>query len=329
MVDKESMIDTQKEANEITRLLLDELDPLAKEYPSDPNAPKQFVAQAHWCGTDENTNLYFECGNVVEGWASSIILKSTPSPVVTTAGAQKVWTGQKQHVIEVPVVKGASSHWPPIDGRTALPPLWPESIIKDWNQWPSSVRNELRNEGWSLRNCQKIVKTDAYRAWRRERTTEALEPIRDMLPEALSPQAPLGGSEEWPGVYLIIDKGEYIPGVRDSQTFEYHLSKSEYFDGQIVIDLPTEEIEKDYILKPYPQENACRLNSPGKYDKFRRGSRVSGGKTYHIIYGHNGKTDKWEEQAYRYPKDGWTVTEAKKHCKDHDGMTFEPAVEGE
>ena len=33
------------------------------------------------------------------------------------------------------------------------------------------------------------------------------------------------------------------------------------------------------------------------------------------------------EQAYRYPKDGWTVVQAKAHCSDHDGILFEPASE--
>ncbi|MBA7533319.1 hypothetical protein ES705_25554 [subsurface metagenome] len=32
------------------------------------------------------------------------------------------------------------------------------------------------------------------------------------------------------------------------------------------------------------------------------------------------------EQAYRYPKDTWTVSQARKHCKDHDGILFEPAT---
>lgn len=295
-------------------------------YLANPNEPRQFVVQAYWCGKDEKLILYFGRSDSIEKWDSTSITKDIRGSVVTLPGAEGIWKGQIPHWIRRRVIKGYSLDHPPADGRTELPPLWPESVIKAWNDWPSSVRNELRREGWSLRKCRKIVKTDAWKAWRRERTTEALGPIRDLLPVDLSKQAPLGGSEEWPGVFLTVDKGEYIPGVRDFATYEYHLSKSEFFDGRIVIDMPIEEVEKDYILKPYPNENSCRLSEPGKYDKFRRGSRKSNGRIYHIIYGRISGTSKWEEQAYRYPVSGWTEAEARKHCKDHDGIKFEPAV---
>jgi hypothetical protein len=35
------------------------------------------------------------------------------------------------------------------------------------------------------------------------------------------------------------------------------------------------------------------------------------------------------EQAFRYAKDSWTAAEAKAHCKDHEGSTFEPASDDE
>lgn len=76
--------------------------------------------------------------------------------------------------------------------------------------------------------------------------------------------------------------------------------------------------------KPYPNEHACRLKDPGQYDTCRRGSRESGGKTYHVIYCK--KTGgKMEEQAYRYPKDTWSASEAGAHCKKHGG-SFEAAA---
>ena len=75
--------------------------------------------------------------------------------------------------------------------------------------------------------------------------------------------------------------------------------------------------------KPYPNEHACRLKDPDQYDTCRRGSRESGGKTYHVIYCK--KTGgSMEEQAYRYPKDTWSASEAKAHCKKHGG-SFEAA----
>jgi len=75
--------------------------------------------------------------------------------------------------------------------------------------------------------------------------------------------------------------------------------------------------------KPYPNEHACRLKDPGQYDTCRRGSRESGGKTYHVIFCK--KTGgKIEEQSYRYPKDTWSASEARAHCERHGG-SFEAA----
>lgn len=76
---------------------------------------------------------------------------------------------------------------------------------------------------------------------------------------------------------------------------------------------------------PYENEHACRKNSPEKYDKFRRGKRKHAGKEYSIIFGKLKNSNKWEEQAYRYNRETWTVEAAHKHCKDHDG-TFEAAA---
>ena len=79
---------------------------------------------------------------------------------------------------------------------------------------------------------------------------------------------------------------------------------------------------------PYPNEHACRLQPPDKYDSFARQKRKSsGGKVYSVIFGILRKAGKRtsEEQAYRYPKGSWTASEARSHCKDHGG-SFEAAT---
>lgn len=105
-------------------------------------------------------------------------------------------------------------------------------------------------------------------------------------------------------------------------------------EGHIADDVSTGtectcDDEKTVVQKPFPNEHACRLADPDKFDDYRRDERESGGKVYSVIYGHNPDTDKWEEQAYRYLKEDWTAPEAKAHCEDHDGMSFEPATSGE
>ncbi len=81
---------------------------------------------------------------------------------------------------------------------------------------------------------------------------------------------------------------------------------------------------------PYPNEHSCRLRDPGDFqaDSFRRMSRESDGKRYDAIMGRLKGEDTMTDQAYRYPKDTWTEAEARKHCKEHDGILFEPASEG-
>ncbi len=81
---------------------------------------------------------------------------------------------------------------------------------------------------------------------------------------------------------------------------------------------------------PYPNEHACRLRDPNDFQEnsFRRESRESDGKRYDVIMGRLKGETTMTEQAYRYPKDIWTEAEARKHCKDHDGIAFEPASGG-
>jgi len=90
-----------------------------------------------------------------------------------------------------------------------------------------------------------------------------------------------------------------------------------------------EYIEKDEVeIRPYPNEHACRLNDPGKYDKFARKNcyKKSDGKCIDYIFGIKG--GKSETQAFRYPKDIWSASAAKAHCAKSDG-TFEVASKAE
>ncbi len=78
---------------------------------------------------------------------------------------------------------------------------------------------------------------------------------------------------------------------------------------------------------PYPNEHSCRLRDPDDFeeDSFRRTSRESDGKRYDVISGHLKGETTMTEQAYHYPKDIWSESEARAHCKEHDGILFEPA----
>lgn len=84
---------------------------------------------------------------------------------------------------------------------------------------------------------------------------------------------------------------------------------------------------------PYPNEHACRVKDPDQFERFMRkhvkdtndvGDYKATGKAYDLIIGF--KSDGSSAvQAHRYPKDTWTAAEARKHCKAHEGISFEPA----
>jgi HK97 family phage prohead protease len=79
---------------------------------------------------------------------------------------------------------------------------------------------------------------------------------------------------------------------------------------------------------PYPNEHACRLEDPDKYDKLRRENcaEKSDGKCIDVIYGI--KDNKSEIQALRYDKEVWSASEARAHCKERGGK-FEAAADEE
>jgi HK97 family phage prohead protease len=88
-------------------------------------------------------------------------------------------------------------------------------------------------------------------------------------------------------------------------------------------------------LKPYPNEHAARLQSPTKFDKFRRNvggklfGTISVPSTIGVIWGHlkNEGADAWAAQSLRFPTKNWTVAEAKAWLKKNKVKTmgFEPA----
>jgi len=80
---------------------------------------------------------------------------------------------------------------------------------------------------------------------------------------------------------------------------------------------------------PYPNFHSCRLEDPAKYDTCRRGERIADkpdsvkGKKYYVIYCK--KTGgPMEQQAFRYPVETWTESQARSHCNYNEG-SFEAA----
>lgn len=78
-------------------------------------------------------------------------------------------------------------------------------------------------------------------------------------------------------------------------------------------------------IRPYKNEHAARIKSPGQYDSFRRKNNYFG-KGIHVIFGIKGK--KSEVQSIRFDSSKFTVKEAKAWLKKHGykPILFEPAT---
>lgn len=88
-----------------------------------------------------------------------------------------------------------------------------------------------------------------------------------------------------------------------------------------------EDVSLDYVMKPYPNEHACRIRDPDDFqpDSFRRVGQGSGENRLFLILGRLKGESKTTLQAFRYPVENWTASRAKAHCSRHDGIEFEPA----
>ena len=122
---------------------------------------------------------------------------------------------------------------------------------------------------------------------------------------------------------LIKQLGDTVPVVKTLDKVIAELGAASVEDKSE--ELYGKEITADLVTKPYPNEHACRLVTPnGGKTRRKNGAQEHEGKKYDVIY--QEKDDgKWEQQAYRYPKETWTAAEAKAHCKSHKGILFEPA----
>lgn len=136
----------------------------------------------------------------------------------------------------------------------------------------------------------------------------------------------VGAIQEWSYTFQIEQASQ---GIFDDQEVQF-LEKLDVWGVAPVtrgagIDTRTIDIKG---AKPYPNEHACRLRQPSDFqaDSFRRMTREHEGKQYSVIMGKLKGEDALTEQAYRYPKDAWSVAAARSHCKSHDGG-FEPASE--
>jgi hypothetical protein len=99
----------------------------------------------------------------------------------------------------------------------------------------------------------------------------------------------------------------------------------EFIDDCYISDIIYDDYaDKAVVDKPYPNEHACRLKSPGQFERFARKNcaQKHNGKCIDVIYGI--KAGKTSIQALRYKKSIWSASDARRHCAGRGG-SFEAA----
>jgi HK97 family phage portal protein len=107
---------------------------------------------------------------------------------------------------------------------------------------------------------------------------------------------------------IFVHEGRYVePNINSSNIKE-------------IVEKEDSEIEPEEA-KPFPNEHACRLESPSKYSKFRRknnAGKVDGKRIDHVIgITKDGDSDL---QSIRYPKSTWEASDAGAHCSSRGGV---------
>lgn len=87
--------------------------------------------------------------------------------------------------------------------------------------------------------------------------------------------------------------------------------------------LVKEEGDGETETKPYPNHHACVVDESVEVTGSR--TQEHNGKKYTVRFG-KGKDGKTADRSYLYPKDAWSESEARNHCRAHGGR-FEPAKE--
>lgn len=79
-------------------------------------------------------------------------------------------------------------------------------------------------------------------------------------------------------------------------------------------------------MSPYLQIHSCRIKNPNQFQAGSFRTMRTNIKGLTVIIGRlKGKTTT-TTQGYRYDKSDWTEERARKHCKAHNGIKFEPAL---
>lgn len=256
--------------------LLKQLGPVP-EYPKDADEPRDFVVQVHFRGRSAHWDVRFALDGFAEGWTVSAAQEGVLKvPVLTLSQAEKLLKNQDLWKVDLETgmvlprevrttIRGRKrtivrpgglfaerkaqvipKEWLGVEGVTPYPPDWPKTILAYWNDLPEEVKRELRKEGFDAKWAETALKE---KTWQVE-------------------EIPVGATRSFPGVLLVIDKGQWVPGARKPWFFEYFLINNELFPERIVFRFVarTKSLEKAIQL----EKDGALVLPPGEVEEAPR-----------------------------------------------------------
>jgi len=130
-----------------------------------------------------------------------------------------------------------------------------------------------------------------------------------------------------------------VPANPNAVTMVKGLEKeAKEYDDNVVKEIEdwtkkSDKEDMDVDEKPFENFHACRLRNPDSFqeESFKTLTRTSTQfkKKYNVIVGKLKGEDTTIDQSFKYNKESWKESQAKKHCSEHDGKLFEPAIKEE
>ena len=188
---------------------------------------------------------------------------------------------------------------------------------------PNALQDALKGKGFNY-DPNDLIKWIMGQSLipRPEKADDILDEILDKSVEVVEEDAPVQVQvpekiENTPPESKPEEKKEEKP---EENEYKHLLENLEDVEEKL-FDLTQED-----VLKPYPNEHACRIKQPN-YDKYARKNcyRKHANKCVDYIFGIK-SANKSELQALRFKKDVWTAAAAKEVCSGVGG-SFEAAKE--
>ena len=188
------------------------------EYPPSPNATHDYIVQAHFLAKSVHLDLRIaRDANYAEGWTLLAQQSAVLTEPITTLAEAKKWVRDQK--------------------------LWKFSL-KTGKILPRKIETTIQGQK------RTIVRPGSLQAERKAglipKEWMKLEGVVPAGKEVPGEPVPAGATAQYPGVFVIIDKGKLTFGTRRPDFFEYFIEQGKLLSGRIVFRLVSRaQVKKD------------------------------------------------------------------------------------